>query len=115
MVEMLLGGKALQHWQQFKSQAMGLPILGVLDECEESSKQEEENDKAEKKKEQGQSSTRVMSPAGLTQDTYKLSMRKFMCYYFVSHQYEARTQKQSLRNYLCKPKELGIQHVVACQ
>eukprot|EP00957_Ditylum_brightwellii_P025521 1929278-Ditylum_brightwellii.AAC.1 len=27
MVEMLLGGKALQHWQQFKSQAMGLLIL----------------------------------------------------------------------------------------
>eukprot|EP00957_Ditylum_brightwellii_P127239 9701888-Ditylum_brightwellii.AAC.1 len=35
MVEMLLGGKALQHWQQFKSQSTGLPILGVLDEDEE--------------------------------------------------------------------------------
>eukprot|EP00957_Ditylum_brightwellii_P136726 10426515-Ditylum_brightwellii.AAC.2 len=50
MVEMLLGGKALQHWQQFKSQAMGLPMLGVLDEDEESSEEEEENDKAEKKR-----------------------------------------------------------------
>eukprot|EP00957_Ditylum_brightwellii_P010530 797774-Ditylum_brightwellii.AAC.1 len=37
MVEMLLGDKALQHWQQFKSQVTGLPILGVLDEDEESS------------------------------------------------------------------------------
>eukprot|EP00957_Ditylum_brightwellii_P050325 3816560-Ditylum_brightwellii.AAC.1 len=30
MVEMLLGGKALQHWQLFKHQATVLPILGVL-------------------------------------------------------------------------------------
>eukprot|EP00957_Ditylum_brightwellii_P191110 14551508-Ditylum_brightwellii.AAC.1 len=35
MVEMLRGGKVLQHWQQFKSQAMGLLILGVLDEDKE--------------------------------------------------------------------------------
>eukprot|EP00957_Ditylum_brightwellii_P123117 9387385-Ditylum_brightwellii.AAC.1 len=35
MVEMLLGGKALQHWRKFKSQATGLPILGVLDKSEE--------------------------------------------------------------------------------
>eukprot|EP00957_Ditylum_brightwellii_P069879 5306861-Ditylum_brightwellii.AAC.1 len=35
MVEMLLGGKAYQHWRQFKSQAMGLLILGVLDKSEE--------------------------------------------------------------------------------
>eukprot|EP00957_Ditylum_brightwellii_P173310 13194228-Ditylum_brightwellii.AAC.1 len=41
MVEMLLGSKALQHWRQFKPQAMGLPILGVLDENEESSEEEE--------------------------------------------------------------------------
>eukprot|EP00957_Ditylum_brightwellii_P187530 14281313-Ditylum_brightwellii.AAC.1 len=70
MVEMLLGGKSLQHWQQFKSQAMGLLILGVLDEDEESSKEEEESDKGEKEKKQGQSFTSATSPAGLTQDTY---------------------------------------------
>ena len=41
MVEILLGGKALQHWQQFKSQATGLPILGVLDKDEEESSGED--------------------------------------------------------------------------
>eukprot|EP00957_Ditylum_brightwellii_P029019 2192575-Ditylum_brightwellii.AAC.1 len=41
MVEMLLGGKALQHWRQFKSQATDLPILGYLDGSEESSEEEE--------------------------------------------------------------------------
>eukprot|EP00957_Ditylum_brightwellii_P106752 8144225-Ditylum_brightwellii.AAC.1 len=30
MVEMLLGGKALQHWQRLKSQVMGLPMLEFL-------------------------------------------------------------------------------------
>eukprot|EP00957_Ditylum_brightwellii_P141831 10806165-Ditylum_brightwellii.AAC.1 len=62
---MLLGGKALQHWRQFKSQAMSLPILGVLDESEESSEEEEG-------KERGTESGKV--PAGITQETYKLSM-----------------------------------------
>eukprot|EP00957_Ditylum_brightwellii_P110198 8405749-Ditylum_brightwellii.AAC.1 len=47
---MLLGGKALQHWQQFKSQATGLPILVVLDEDEESSGEEEEEDKEKQKR-----------------------------------------------------------------
>eukprot|EP00957_Ditylum_brightwellii_P119778 9138490-Ditylum_brightwellii.AAC.1 len=45
MVEMLLGGEALQHWRQFKYQAMGLPILGVLDEREESSEEEEDKER----------------------------------------------------------------------
>eukprot|EP00957_Ditylum_brightwellii_P201904 15327735-Ditylum_brightwellii.AAC.1 len=71
MLEMLLGGKVLQHWQQFMFQVTGLPILGVLDENKESSNEEEENNKAEKKKELGQSSTSATSPAGLMQDTYK--------------------------------------------
>eukprot|EP00957_Ditylum_brightwellii_P193141 14706481-Ditylum_brightwellii.AAC.1 len=50
MVEMLLGGKALQHWQQFKSQEMDLPIFGVLNEDEEESSGEEKEDDKEKKK-----------------------------------------------------------------
>eukprot|EP00957_Ditylum_brightwellii_P079948 6080487-Ditylum_brightwellii.AAC.1 len=71
MMEMLLGGKVLQHWHQFKSQVMGLPILGVLDEDEdESSGEEEDNDKEKKKKEEGQSSASVANPARLTKDTY---------------------------------------------
>eukprot|EP00957_Ditylum_brightwellii_P185178 14102177-Ditylum_brightwellii.AAC.1 len=71
MVEMLFGGKALQHWQQFKPQVMSLPMLGILDDDEESSKEEEENYKAEKKKEQGKSYTGATCPAGLMQETYK--------------------------------------------
>eukprot|EP00957_Ditylum_brightwellii_P052567 3985811-Ditylum_brightwellii.AAC.2 len=47
---MLLGGKVLQHWQQFKSQAMGLPILGVLNEDEEESSGEERRKKMAKRK-----------------------------------------------------------------
>ena len=42
MVEMLLGGKVLQHWHQFKSQVTGLPILGVLDKDEEESSEEDD-------------------------------------------------------------------------
>eukprot|EP00957_Ditylum_brightwellii_P055750 4224324-Ditylum_brightwellii.AAC.1 len=54
MVEMLLGGKMLQHWQQFKSQVMGLPILGVLDEEDEESSGEDGDDKEKEKKDKGQ-------------------------------------------------------------
>eukprot|EP00957_Ditylum_brightwellii_P135116 10301671-Ditylum_brightwellii.AAC.1 len=86
MVEMLLGGKALQHWREFKSQVMGLPILGVLDG-------EEENTEDKDKK---QEATGAKEPMGVTLDTYKLCMRKFMCYYFVNHQNAARTQKHYL-------------------
>eukprot|EP00957_Ditylum_brightwellii_P032815 2487615-Ditylum_brightwellii.AAC.1 len=67
---MLLGGKALQHWRQFKSQATGLPILGVLNEDEEESSKEDEDDKEKKKKDEGQSSTSVGTAAGITKDTY---------------------------------------------
>eukprot|EP00957_Ditylum_brightwellii_P032080 2432556-Ditylum_brightwellii.AAC.1 len=71
MVEMLLGGKVLQHWQQFKSQATGLPILGALDEDEEEGSREEgKDDKEKKKKGEGQSSTSVGTPVGITKDTY---------------------------------------------
>eukprot|EP00957_Ditylum_brightwellii_P123871 9442699-Ditylum_brightwellii.AAC.1 len=101
---MLFGGKALQHWRQFESQATGLPILGVLDKSEETSEDKEG-------KERGTESGKV--PAGIMLEMYKSSMRKFMRYYFVNHQYAARTQKHYLRNYLQKPKELGIWHVVA--
>eukprot|EP00957_Ditylum_brightwellii_P017792 1339442-Ditylum_brightwellii.AAC.2 len=45
MVEILLGGKTFQHWHQFKSQATGLPILGVLDEDDKESSREDEDDK----------------------------------------------------------------------
>eukprot|EP00957_Ditylum_brightwellii_P035703 2707231-Ditylum_brightwellii.AAC.1 len=50
MVEMLLGGEALQHWQQFKSQATGLPILGVLDEEDDKSSGEDKDDKEKGKR-----------------------------------------------------------------
>eukprot|EP00957_Ditylum_brightwellii_P133267 10162126-Ditylum_brightwellii.AAC.1 len=64
MVEMLLGGTVLQYWQQFKSQAMGLPILGVLDgDEEESSGEEKEEDEEKKKKDKGQSSASAATPA----------------------------------------------------
>eukprot|EP00957_Ditylum_brightwellii_P175345 13348366-Ditylum_brightwellii.AAC.1 len=97
MVEMLLGGKGLQHWQQYKSHATGLLILVVLNEDEdESSREKEEDGKAKKKKEEGQSSASAASPAGLTKDTYSSSMRKLMCYYFVNHQYAVMTQKHYL-------------------
>eukprot|EP00957_Ditylum_brightwellii_P096563 7354510-Ditylum_brightwellii.AAC.1 len=88
----------------------GLHVLGVLDEDEEeSSGEEKENDKEKKKKDKGQSSASMATPARLTKDTCSLIMCKFMRYYFINHQYAARTQK----HYLQKPKELGIQHVVA--
>ena len=106
-------GKVLQHWHQFTSQATGLPILGVLDKDEEESSEEDEDDKEKEKKDQGQSSASAVSPAGITKETYSSSMHKFMRYYFVNHQFAARTQKHYLRNYLQKPKDLGIQHVVA--
>eukprot|EP00957_Ditylum_brightwellii_P099813 7604028-Ditylum_brightwellii.AAC.1 len=62
---MLLGGKALQHWRQFKFQATGLLILVVLDESEESSEEEEG-------KERGTQSGKVH--AGITLEMYKSSM-----------------------------------------
>eukprot|EP00957_Ditylum_brightwellii_P159329 12127928-Ditylum_brightwellii.AAC.1 len=62
MVEMLLGGKTLQHWQDFKSQVTGLPILGVLGVEEENTE-----DKDEKKE-----TTSAKEPTGVTLDTYKL-------------------------------------------
>eukprot|EP00957_Ditylum_brightwellii_P180571 13755070-Ditylum_brightwellii.AAC.1 len=113
MVEMLLGGKVLQYWQQFKSQATGLPILGVLDEDEEESSEEDKDGKEKEKKDKGQSSASVVAPADITKETYNSSMRKFMCYYFVNHQFAVRTQKHYLWNYLQKPKDQGIWHVVA--
>eukprot|EP00957_Ditylum_brightwellii_P011040 836751-Ditylum_brightwellii.AAC.1 len=60
---MLLGGKVLQHWCQFKSQAAGLLILGVLDEEDEESSGENGDDKAKEKKNEGQSSTSAGTPA----------------------------------------------------
>ena len=113
MVEMLLGGKVLQYWQHFKSQVMGLPILGVLDKDEEESSGKDKDDKEKEKKDNGLSSASAVAPAGITKETYRSSMCKFMCYYFVNHQFAARTQKHYLWNYLQKPKDLGIWHVVA--
>eukprot|EP00957_Ditylum_brightwellii_P165701 12614712-Ditylum_brightwellii.AAC.1 len=78
-----------------------------------SSEEEEEDDEKKKKKDKGQSPASAATPAGLTKDTYSSSMRKFMCYYFINHQYAARTQKHYLQNYLWNPKELGIWHLVA--
>eukprot|EP00957_Ditylum_brightwellii_P029404 2222781-Ditylum_brightwellii.AAC.1 len=46
MVEMLLGGKALQHWWDFKSQVTGLPILGVLDGEEENTEDKDREQEA---------------------------------------------------------------------
>eukprot|EP00957_Ditylum_brightwellii_P187847 14302417-Ditylum_brightwellii.AAC.1 len=62
MVEMLLRGKALQHWQRFKSQGTGLPILGVLDEEDEDNSGEGGNDKEKEKKDEGQSYTSAGTP-----------------------------------------------------
>eukprot|EP00957_Ditylum_brightwellii_P135905 10366177-Ditylum_brightwellii.AAC.2 len=50
MVEILIGGEVLQHWQQFKSQATGLPMLGVLNEDEEESSGEDKDDKEKGKR-----------------------------------------------------------------
>eukprot|EP00957_Ditylum_brightwellii_P026518 2006405-Ditylum_brightwellii.AAC.1 len=96
---MLLGGKVLQHWQQFKSQAMGLPMLGVFDEDDKESSKADKDGEEKKKKDKGQSSTNVGTPAGIAKDTYSFSMHKFMHYYFVNHQFAARTQKHYLWNY----------------
>eukprot|EP00957_Ditylum_brightwellii_P104458 7957680-Ditylum_brightwellii.AAC.1 len=108
MVEMLLGGEALQHWCQFKSQVTGLPILGVLGGNDKESSREDEYDKEKrkKKKDKRQSSTSVGTPVGITKDTHSASMHKFMCYYFVNHQIAVRSQKHYLQNYLQKPKDL---------
>eukprot|EP00957_Ditylum_brightwellii_P131206 10007223-Ditylum_brightwellii.AAC.1 len=73
---------ALQHWQQFKSQATDLLILGVLDEYKEESSGEDKGDKEKEKKDEGQSSASVVAPAGITKEIYSSSMRKFMRYYF---------------------------------
>eukprot|EP00957_Ditylum_brightwellii_P072639 5519374-Ditylum_brightwellii.AAC.1 len=72
MVEMLLGGKVLQHWHQFKSWAMGVPILGVLDGDDEESSREDKDDKDKRKrtKDKGQNSTSAGTPVGITKDTY---------------------------------------------
>eukprot|EP00957_Ditylum_brightwellii_P164673 12537979-Ditylum_brightwellii.AAC.1 len=81
MVEMLLGSKVLQYWQQSKSQVMGLPMLGFLDEDEEqSSVKEEEDYKKKKKRDERQSSTTATTLVRLTKDTYNSSICKFMCY-----------------------------------
>eukprot|EP00957_Ditylum_brightwellii_P095637 7286104-Ditylum_brightwellii.AAC.1 len=82
---------------------MGLPILGVLDGEEENTEDKDEKQEA----------TNAKEPTGVTLDTYKSCMRKFMRYYFGNHQYAVRTQKHYLRNYLQKLKDLGIRHVVA--
>eukprot|EP00957_Ditylum_brightwellii_P084945 6459468-Ditylum_brightwellii.AAC.1 len=113
MVEMLLRGKVLQHWQQFKSQATGLPTLRVLDKDKDESSGEDKDDKEKEKKDRGQSSASAVAPAGITKETYSSSMCKFMRYCFVNHQFVARTQKHYIWNYLQKQKDLGIWHVVA--
>eukprot|EP00957_Ditylum_brightwellii_P058027 4400486-Ditylum_brightwellii.AAC.1 len=100
MVEMLLGGKVLQYCQQFKSQATGLPTLGVLDEDEEESSGEDKDDEEKGKKGKGQSSASAVTPADITKDTYSSSIHKFMHYYLVNHQFAARAQKHCLWNYL---------------
>eukprot|EP00957_Ditylum_brightwellii_P128222 9779453-Ditylum_brightwellii.AAC.1 len=84
IVEMLLGGKALQHWYQFKSQVTDLLILGVLNEDDKKSSGEDKNDKGKKKKDKGQSSTNAGAPVGVTNNTYSSSMCKFMSYYIVN-------------------------------
>eukprot|EP00957_Ditylum_brightwellii_P060284 4578474-Ditylum_brightwellii.AAC.1 len=61
MVEMLLGGKALQHWQEFKSQVTGLPILGVLNRDEENTEDEDSKQEA----------TDAKEPMGPTLENYK--------------------------------------------
>eukprot|EP00957_Ditylum_brightwellii_P085520 6504890-Ditylum_brightwellii.AAC.1 len=70
MVEMLLWGKVLQHWQKFKSQATGLPILGNLDKDEEESSKEGKDDKEKEKTDKGQSSASAVAPTGITKETY---------------------------------------------
>eukprot|EP00957_Ditylum_brightwellii_P038356 2899524-Ditylum_brightwellii.AAC.1 len=57
MVEMLLGGKALQHWCQFKSQVT------------EESSGKDEDDKEKGGKDEGQSSASAVTPVGITKDT----------------------------------------------
>eukprot|EP00957_Ditylum_brightwellii_P035340 2680443-Ditylum_brightwellii.AAC.2 len=61
---MLLGGEALQHWQQFKSQATGLLIFGVLDEDGKESSREDEDDKEKEKR----ARDRVLQVQALHQD-----------------------------------------------
>eukprot|EP00957_Ditylum_brightwellii_P104207 7936917-Ditylum_brightwellii.AAC.1 len=67
---MLLGGKVLQHWHQFKSQATGLPILGILDKDKEESSEEDGVDKEKEKKDKRQSSASAVPQAGITKETY---------------------------------------------
>eukprot|EP00957_Ditylum_brightwellii_P006385 484658-Ditylum_brightwellii.AAC.1 len=76
MVEMLLGGNALQHWQQFKSQATALPILGVLDKDKEESSEDDEDDEEKEKKDKGQSSASAVPPADITKETYSSICRE---------------------------------------
>eukprot|EP00957_Ditylum_brightwellii_P065654 4979477-Ditylum_brightwellii.AAC.1 len=100
MVEVLLGGKALHHWQQFKPQVMNLLILDVFNEDDKDSNGEEEYDKEKKKKDEGQSFTSAGTSAVISRDTYSSSVCKFMHYYFVNHQFDAKTQKHYLWSYL---------------
>eukprot|EP00957_Ditylum_brightwellii_P165794 12622717-Ditylum_brightwellii.AAC.2 len=100
MVEMLLRSKILQYWQQFKSQATRLLILGVLDEEDEESSRKEQDDKEKGEKDKGHTSTSAGTPAGITKDTYSSSMQKFVLYYFVNHHFSARAQKHYLWNFL---------------
>eukprot|EP00957_Ditylum_brightwellii_P128784 9823976-Ditylum_brightwellii.AAC.1 len=113
MVEKLLGSKVLQHWHQLNSQATGLPIWGILDKNEEESSDEDKDGEEKKKNDEGQSSASAVPPAGITKETYSSSMRKFIHYYFVNHQFVARTQKHYLWIYFQKQKDLGIRHMVA--
>eukprot|EP00957_Ditylum_brightwellii_P093898 7150560-Ditylum_brightwellii.AAC.1 len=53
------------------------------------------------------------TPTGIMNDTFKSTMDKFMHYHFTNHQFTPQTQNHYLPNYLWKPKDLGICHVVA--
>eukprot|EP00957_Ditylum_brightwellii_P137438 10478377-Ditylum_brightwellii.AAC.1 len=91
-------------------QRVGLPPRHCnIDKDKEESGGEDKDDEEKEKKDKGPSSASAVTPAGITKETYSSSMRKFMQYYFVSHQFAARTQ----RYYLQKPKDLGIWHMVA--
>eukprot|EP00957_Ditylum_brightwellii_P133972 10215511-Ditylum_brightwellii.AAC.1 len=52
------------------------------------------------KKDERQNPTSSCTPAGITKDTYSSSMHKFMRFYFVNHQFDARNQKHYLWSYL---------------
>ena len=77
--------------------------VGVLDEDDEESigkDEDDEDDEEKKEKDEGQSSTSMGTPAGITKDNCSYSMHKFMCYYFVNYQFAARTQNHYPWNYV---------------